>query len=52
MLAPLARQKRMQQVAFLKNQGMGHGHANVMVHVFRAERGGAGLNAAAPGEGE
>ena len=32
--------KHMEQVAFLKNEhGMGHGHANAVVAVFRAERG-------------
>lgn len=32
--------KHMEQVAFLKEQhGMGHGHANAIVAVFRAERG-------------
>lgn len=32
--------KHMEQVAFLKNEhGMGHGHANAIVAVFRAERG-------------
>lgn len=40
-LKPLAGQKHMDQVAFLKEQGMGHGHANALVHVFRAEHDGA-----------
>lgn len=40
-LRPLAGQKHMEQVAFLKEQGMGHGHANALVHVFRAEHDGA-----------
>lgn len=32
--------KHMEQVAFLKEQhAMGHGHANAIVYVFRAERG-------------
>ena len=32
--------KHMEQVAFLKEQHvMGHGHANAIVAVFRAERG-------------
>ncbi len=32
--------KHMEQVAFLKNEhAMGHGHANAIVAVFRAERG-------------
>lgn len=32
--------KHMEQVAFLKHEhGMGHGHANAIVAVFRAERG-------------
>lgn len=40
-LRPLAGKKHMEQVAFLKEQGMGHGHANALVHVFRAEHDGA-----------
>ncbi|MGO3148019.1 MAG: DUF4287 domain-containing protein [Leucobacter sp.] len=40
-LKPHAGKKHMDQVTFLKEQGMGHGHANALVHVFRAERGGA-----------
>lgn len=32
----------MEQVAFLKNDhGLGHGHANAVVHVFRSEHNGA-----------
>lgn len=32
--------KHMEQVAFLKQEhGMGHGHANAIVAVFRAEQG-------------
>lgn len=40
-LRPAAGQKHMEQVAFLKEQGMGHGHANALVAVFRTEHGGA-----------
>ncbi len=40
-LRPTTGQKHMEQVAFLKEQGMGHGHANALVAVFRAEHGGA-----------
>ena len=38
---PTAGQKHMEQVAFLKEQGMGHGHANALVAIFRTEHGGA-----------
>ena len=41
LLRPHAGEKHMEQVAFLKEQGMGHGHANALVHVFRAEHDGA-----------
>lgn len=40
-LRPHAGEKHMEQVSFLKEQGMGHGHANAFVHVFRAEHDGA-----------
>lgn len=32
--------KHMEQVAHLKDLGMGHGHANAVVHVFRARASG------------
>lgn len=31
--------KHMEQVAFLKEQGMGHGHANAVVAAYRKEKG-------------
>jgi Domain of unknown function (DUF4287) len=40
-LAQVRGAAHMEQVAFLKEtHGLGHGHANALVHVFRAERGG------------
>lgn len=48
-LRPIAGQNHMAQVAFLKEQGMGHGHANALVHVFRAEHSGAEAPTAANG---
>ncbi|CAG7605554.1 DUF4287 domain-containing protein [Leucobacter soli] len=44
-LRPHAGEAHMSQVSFLKEQGMGHGHANALVHVFRAEYGGAEADA-------
>jgi hypothetical protein len=41
LLRPHAGEKHADQVAWLKAQGMGHGHANALVHVFRAEHDGA-----------
>ncbi|GAB3601117.1 DUF4287 domain-containing protein [Microbacterium tumbae] len=40
-LRPHAGKKHGEQVAFLKERGMGHGHANALVYVFRAEHDGA-----------
>lgn len=31
--------KHMEQVNFLKGLGMGHGHANAVVHVYRSDKG-------------
>lgn len=41
LLRPQAGRKHGEQVAFLKEQGMGHGHANALVHVFRSDYDGA-----------
>lgn len=41
LLRPRAGQKHMEQVAYLKEQGMGHGHANALVSVFRIDHSGA-----------
>ena len=38
-LQPVKDAKHMEQVAHLKGLGMGHGHANAVMHVFRAEQG-------------
>ena len=38
-LASVADQKHMEQVQFLKGLGLGHGHANAIVHVFRNRTG-------------
>jgi hypothetical protein len=38
-LAHVADGKHLEQVNWLKNEhGIGHGHANALVHVYRAER--------------
>ena len=40
-LTNVADKPHMEQVAFLKSQhGLGHGHANALVAVFRSERAG------------
>ena len=41
LLRPLSGRAHMEQVAFVKEHGMGHGHANALVHVFRAEHDGS-----------
>ena len=38
-LESVAGAKHMEQVAFLKEQGLGHGHANAVVAVFRQRKG-------------
>lgn len=38
-LESVAGAKHMEQVAFLKEQGLGHGHANAIVAVFRQRKG-------------
>lgn len=40
-LRPHAGKRHMDQVSVLKDLGMGHGHANALVHVFRNEYDGA-----------
>ncbi|GAA3957963.1 DUF4287 domain-containing protein [Gordonia caeni] len=40
-LRPHAGKKHGLQVEVLKAQGMGHGHANALVHVFRSDYDGA-----------
>ena len=38
-LAAVKDAKHMEQVAYLKEMDMGHGHANAVVHVYRADNG-------------
>ena len=38
-LNPVAEAKHMEQVAHLKSLGMGHGHANAVIHVYRSRKG-------------